>query len=234
MSDKEMITTTVEEIKELVTDKEQVAEIVELHETDVLNTFGNTSDFEAVQRFAKALSKSDVVPEAYRDNIPNCMVAIDMANRMGLTPFMVMQNLYIVKGKPSWSGQACRALIENDGRYTNITTVYIGEKGTDGWGCYLQAETKSTGKLVKGPTVDIAMAKKEGWYSKKDKYGNETSKWQSMPELMLAYRAAAFFARVYCPSAMMGFQTVEEVTDIANAEKLRKTNNITSDILGGT
>lgn len=143
-----------------------------------------------------------------------------------------MQNLYIVKGKPSWSGQACRALIENDGRYRNITTVYIGEKGTDSWGCYLQAEAVKTGELVKGPTVDISMAKREGWYSKKDRDGYEISKWQTMPELMLAYRAAAFFARIYCPSAMMGFQTAEEVTDIANGEKVKKINNITSDIFG--
>ena len=30
---------------------------------------------------------------------------------------------------------------------------------------------------------------------------------------MLGYRAAAFFARLYCPDAMMGFQTYDEVMD---------------------
>ena len=34
-----------------------------------------------------------------------------------------------------------------------------------------------------------------------------------MPELMLAYRAAAFFARVYCPEILMGVQVEGEVED---------------------
>lgn len=230
MSDKEMITTTAEEIRE--PKESQESQLAELS-SGTMNVFGNVADFEQAQRFAKALVNSDLVPDNYKSNMSNCMIAVDIASRMGLSPLTVMQNLYIVRGKPSWSGQACRALIENDGRYKDIKTVYIGEKGQDNWGCYLEARYAETGELIKGPVVDIAMAKAEGWYSKKDRNGNETSKWQTMPELMLAYRAAAFFARVYCPSAMMGFQTAEEVTDISNAEKTKKINNITSDILGG-
>lgn len=61
------------------------------------------------------------------------------------------------------------------------------------------------------------MAKDEGWYSKKDKYGNETSKWQTMPELMLAYRASAFFARVHISNSLMGCSVEGEVEDIEKA-----------------
>lgn len=229
MSDKEMITTTAEEVKE---SKAQESQLVESF-AGTMNVFGNTADFAQAQRFAKSLVCSDLVPDNYKGNISNCMIAIDIANRMGLSPMAVMQNLYIVRGKPSWSGQACRALIENDGRYKDVKTIYIGERGKDNWGCYLEARYAETDELIKGPVVDIAMAKKEGWYSKKDRNGNETSKWQTMPELMLAYRAAAFFARVHCPSVMMGFQTTEEITDISNVEKSKRINNITSDILGG-
>ena len=63
------------------------------------------------------------------------------------------------------------------------------------------------------------MAKAEGWYSKPDKYGNETSKWQTMPEQMLAYRAASFFARVYIPNALMGVSVEGESEDIAKDER---------------
>ena len=52
----------------------------------------------------------------------------------------------------------------------------------------------------------MAMVKAEGWIT--------NSKWKSMPEQMLAYRAAAFFARVYCPESLMGLQTYEEVIDV--------------------
>ena len=227
MSD-EMIMATAEEVKELSKPETQLES-----SANALNVFGNVADFEQAQRFAKALVNSDVIPENYKGNIANCMIAIDIANRMGLSPLTVMQNLYIVLGKPSWSGQACRALIENDGRYKDIRTIYVGERGQDNWGCYLEAKYIESDELIKGPLVDIAMAKKEGWYSKKDRNGNETSKWQTMPELMLAYRAAAFFARVYCPSAMMGFQTTEEISDISNAQRVKKAESITADILEG-
>lgn len=192
----------------------------------VTNIFGDMQQFENAQRMAKLLSVSDCVPESYKGKLANCTIAIDIANRMGLSPLTVMQNLYIVRGKPSWSGQACRALIQNDGRFKNDDIVYVGDPNTDEWGCYMTAVNIKTGAEVKGPTVTIGMAKKEGWYS--------NPKWQHMPELMLAYRAAAFFVRVHCPSAMMGFQTTEEVIDVTNTEKQTKTSSITADILGGT
>jgi len=191
------------------------------------NIFGDLEQFESAQRVAKLLAASDCVPEQYQKNPANCVVAIDIANRMGLSPLSVMQNLYIVKGKPSWSGQACRALIKNEGTFVDDDLVYVGEPDTDSWGCYLIATNVKTGKVVKGATVTIGMAKKEGWYSKAG------SKWQTMPELMLAYRAAAFFAKANCPSAMMGLQTYEEVRDIENAQRQKKTADLTADILGG-
>ena len=51
----------------------------------------------------------------------------------------------------------------------------------------------------------MAMAKSEGWLS--------NPKWKSMPEQMLAYRAAAFFARVYCPEVLMGVSAEGEIED---------------------
>ena len=92
-------------------------------------------------------------------------------------------------------------------------------KRQDTWGCRVEAEDRETGEKVKGPEVTIQMAKAEGWYSKKDRYGNEASKWQSMPEMMLAYRAAAFFARIYIPNALMGARVEGEVEDIVGNEK---------------
>ena len=133
-----------------------------------------------------------------------------MANRMNVSPMMVMQNLYVVKGKPSWSGQACNTLIASNGKFEprSLEHIYFGDKNTDEWGCYLKATRKDNGETVRGPEVTIKMAKSEGWYQK------QGSKWQTMPELMLAYRASAFFARVHCPDSLMGVQVEGEVEDI--------------------
>lgn len=195
-------------------------EIMNVEETTAIsNPFGSESNFKALMQVAEAFSKTSIVPAAYQNKPEDCMIAIDMANRMQVSPMFVMQNLYVVKGKPSWSGQACMSLIKANPEYKEVRPVYTGERGSNSWGCYIQAIRRSTGDTVTGPEVTIGIAKAEGWFSKKDKYGNETSKWQTMPELMLAYRAAAFFARVYIPDSLMGCRVEGEVEDIQPAEK---------------
>lgn len=181
---------------------------------EVASPFGSSENFQKLFDIGKMFASSSLVPDRYRGKPMDCAIAVDMANRMGVSPMMVMQQLYVVKGNPQWSGQACMSLIRGSSEYKNVRPVYTGKKGEDSWGCYIEAEKKKTGEIVKGTEVTIAMAKAEGWYSKKDKYGNETSKWQTMPELMLAYRAAAFFARVYIPNALMGCAVEGEAEDI--------------------
>ena len=187
----------------------------QLHELSTNGVFSSTDNFKEIFDIGKMFASSSLVPQAYQGKPMDCTIAVDMANRMGISPMMVMQNLYVVRGKPSWSGQACTALIEGSGKFKNVKHIYTGEKGTDTWGCYLQATRTEDGEIIKGTEVTIAIAKAEGWYSKPDKYGKETSKWQTMPELMLAYRASAFFARVHIPNALMGVSVEGEVEDIA-------------------
>lgn len=175
---------------------------------DMRDVWQDKQAFETAMRGAVALSQSTLVPVQYQRRPDNCLIALDMANRMGLTPLVVMQNLYVVSGRPSWSGQACKMLIENCGRFERVETIYTGTKGTPERGCYLRAIRRLTGETIDGTEVTMTMAKQEGWI---DKSG---SKWKTMPELMLAYRAAAFFARVHCPEALMGMTTVEEQADI--------------------
>lgn len=184
------------------------------------NVFSDKEAFQSLFDIAKMFASSTLVPVNYQGKPMDCAIAVDMANRMNVSPMMVMQNLYVVKGKPQWSGQACTSLISGSGKFRNVTHVYVGERNTDDWGCYVEAERISNNEIVKGALVTIAMAKAEGWYSKKDKYGNETSKWQTMPELMLAYRASAFFARVHIPESLMGVSVEGEVEDISKPERV--------------
>lgn len=193
--------------------------------------YGIIERMSRAQKLAAYVATASNIPENYRNKPADCMIAIDMADRMNVSPMFVFQNMYVVKGKPSWSGQACKAVIDNCGKFKNAKHVYFGEEGTDSRGCYITAERIEDGEVVNGVKVTIAMAKGEGWYSKKDKYGNETSKWQTMPELMLAYRAAAFFARVHCPEYLMGLQTSDEIDDISKNEK--PVSNLNSVLKGG-
>ena len=156
---------------------------------------------------AQNLSKSEIIPQSYKGKPADCLIAIDIANRLGLSPAIVMQNSQCVRGNFTWKGSACKAMIDGCGRYQKTRYVYVGEEGKDSYGCYLEA-IDNDGEIIKGVPVTIAMAKKEGWYNK------DGSKWQTMSDLMLKYRAAAFFMRTECASIAMGFLTKEEVEDV--------------------
>lgn len=240
---------------------------------DVAMGFGNLESFELMQRAAKLLASSTLVPAAYRAEITktdrygnvtdtrqnpnalaNSVVALNMAQRMGADPLAVMQNLYIVEGRPSWSSQWIIAAINSCGRFSPLRfdikalgkrkveyvtfvwenkqrreerkTVEIEDKLCVAWAVesgvtipqFSLEDLKEFGgvygcckeygiPLVESPEVSIELAVKEGWYTKNG------SKWQTMPDVMLRYRTASFFGKLYAPELLMGLQTAEEVHD---------------------
>lgn len=175
--------------------------------------FFDLQGFELMQRVAKAFASSTLVPQAYQNNIPNCMIALNLAQRLRADELMVMQNLYIVHGRPGWSSQFLIATFNQNGRFTAIRYEFFGEKDTDSWGCRAWAIETSTGEKIVGPDITIGLARKEGWY---DKSG---SKWKTIPQLMLMYRAAGWTIRVYAPEIAMGLPTAEEIGDTYDAQR---------------
>lgn len=175
--------------------------------------FSTIAAFEDGQRIAKGLCSSELVPAAYRNNIPNTMIALEMANRLKISPFEVMQNLDIIKGKPSWSSTFIIASLNSCGRFKPLRFEFVGGENSksdnDNYGCRAYTDDLD-GNRITGPIVTWAMVKAEGWLSKSG------SKWQTMPELMFQYRAASFFGRLYAPDILKGMQTAEEVKDVFN------------------
>lgn len=173
--------------------------------------FSNIESFKDGQRIAQALSSADLVPKAYKNNIPNTMIALEMANRIGVSAFMVMQNLDIINGKPSWSSTFIISAINSCGRFKPLRFRFEGEdKKSLDYGCRAIAVDIETNEELVGPIVDWGMVKAEKWL---DKTG---SKWKTMPELMFHYRAASFFGRLYAPDILKGMLSVEEQVDISS------------------
>lgn len=210
----------------------------------------NLEAFELSQRIAKMLSASTLVPEQYRQTIKvktgkdqygnmtfreepnpnglaNCVIALNMASRLNADPLMVMQNLYLIEGRPSWSSQFIMAAINSCGRFSALRFELedLGEKEIEYtetvWenrskknvvkkitirdlSCVAFAVERETGERIESSKITMEMAVKEGWY------GKNGSKWQTMPEQMLRYRAASFFGRVYAPELLMGLRSSEE------------------------
>jgi hypothetical protein len=175
--------------------------------------FTNLQSFELAQRAAKLLASSTLVPKDYQGNIPNCVIALNMAARIGADPLLVMQNLYVVHGRPGWSAQFTIACFNHCGRFSAMRYKFSGTEGKDDWSCQAYAIEKETGETIHGPVVSIGMAKKEGWYAKNG------SKWQTIPQLMLMYRAGAWLARTHAPEISMGLQTAEEINDVFDARQ---------------
>ena len=170
-----------------------------------VNPYGSKEAFNELFTKAQYLAKSDLVPDSYRNKPANCMIALDTANRLGVSPLFVMEQLTIVQGKRSWSGQACGMLIKRYPLFKDVELVYVGKENEESWGAYVQAVRKDNGKTIKGTTVTMKMAQLEGW--------TRNTKWKSMPEQMLAYRAYAFFARVHCADVLNGFMVEGEPED---------------------
>lgn len=185
------------------------------------NLLQNTKALAVINRLAERYAASDMVPASYKGKPDNCFVALELASRMDVSPVLVMQNLFVVQGKPSWAGQACKALIDGSGKFRDSEYVMTGSLADGTRGCYLQATNVRTGKVVHGTEITLKMAADEGWSTKAG------SKWKTMPEQMLKYRAAAFFARTECPEALMGFQTYEEQQDIGAAPQTAEKIKIT-------
>lgn len=165
--------------------------------------------WDLLQRQAIAYSKSTLVPKSYHGNVSDCIIALNMAARTGSDALMVMQNLYMVQGRPGWSAAFLIACINQCGRYDSLQ---YEERGTiedqANYAVRAFAHEKSTGQRLNGTWITWAMVKEEKWL---DKPG---SKWKTMPEQMFKYRAAAFWQRVYAPEIGMGFHTREELQDI--------------------
>lgn len=197
-------------------------DIVKSQKSITFNYF-DSEQFATMQRLCTMFANSELVPEMYRitDKNPkekavaNCMIAIETAQRIGASPLMVMQNMYIVYGKPSWSAKFLTATVNACGRFksikyrwTNLGNIKAGNQDIENWECVAYTSEKDSDELLESIPVSMQMAISEGWYDKKG------SKWRTMPKLMLQYRAVTYWTSAYAPELSMGIKTAEELHDI--------------------
>jgi hypothetical protein len=206
--------------------------------------FFNPQQFEVMQRISKLFAYSELVPDMYRVSeknpiekaMANCMIAIDMSQRIGASPLMIMQNLVIIYGRPSWSSKFLVATVNTCGRFEPLKykfinhgkigkinlTVYVKGQGAktevfdgtniDNIECIAYTTPKGSEDVLESSPVSVLMAIEEGWYTKSG------SKWKTMPKKMLMYRAASFWTNEYAPEISMGMKTEEEEHDIQDID----------------
>ena len=175
------------------------------HADGTLKPYDSPAAFTVAQRIASSLAASTLVPHEYRGSVPNCLVALELASRLRASPLMVMQSTHVIHGKPFFSASFVAACINTCGRFKPLQFRLEGHG--DNRACTAWTEDRD-GNIVEGPTVSIGMARLEGWLDKKG------SKWKTMPDLMLRYRAITFFGRIYASDILMGMHTVDEAEDM--------------------
>lgn len=202
-----------EEVKQEVAVKERVNMVANLAD----GIYSSSDTFNLAYQMAKGLSQSTLVPQQFQNNPANCLIALEQSNRLNISPMAVMQNLYIVQGKPSFSSSFIIGLINASGKYD--MELQFDEEEKDGKPYACTCWTEKDGRKVTGIKITMDMAEKEGWSKKNG------SKWITIPQVMLRYRAASFFARMNCPELSIGLYSKEELDDFTPIKKSKASLN---------
>jgi hypothetical protein len=181
--------------------KEEEKTKLVVHDSSEFAVYLDTARFEHSYRVAKAFSASDLIPKHYQGQVSNCLIATNLAFRVGMDPIMFMQKAPIINGKMTLEGQAVIALVNSMKPFkTGINFDYSGtpENPT----CTAWAITKD------GERIEYSLSKQEAL-----KIGNASKNpnWQNATKLMLSYRAATYLIRLYAPEVLMGLSLNDEV-----------------------
>lgn len=181
-------------------------------DTGPLAVYFDSATFNQGWRAAKLLSETALVPQRYAGKPADCFVGIALARRLGMEPFAVLPDLYVVHGTPAMSGKLVIALINKSGLYKGSLKFRFDSAKPPAW-CEAYAIERETGEEVRVRiSWDDVVA--NGW-------NRDGSKWKSMREQMFRYRAAAWFSRAYCPEVGFGLLTADEVEDDMSPEAKR-------------
>lgn len=174
-----------------------------------LAPFASAKSFAVALRMADNLADSNFVPEKFRGKPADLVFGMDIAHRTGMGLLPVLQSVFFVGGKPGFEAKFLIACLNATRRFSAIDYEEGGEG--DAQYCVAFATDLKTNKVKRGTKITIALAKAEGWYTRSG------SKWKTMPDQMLRYRAASFFIRAFAPDVALGMQTVDELQESVQA-----------------
>ena len=154
-----------------------------------------STQLDDMARMCKILAGSDMVPRAFQGNASNVFVALLVARRMDEDPITLMQNMYVLHGKPSFTASYMIARANRSGRLRG--GIHWTSEGT---GADLvvtaHATTADTGQQIDA-ALSMATARAEGW--------TRNGKYKTMPQVMLRYRTASLLIRQYLPDVLLGY-----------------------------
>lgn len=150
--------------------------------------------------YAERLAGANIVPDAFKRQPANILVALAIANDMGESAWTVMSEMSIISGKPSFSAKFMRARVRRAGHT-------IRESFKDGVARCVIIRADDP-KFEHVAEWDEAKARQHNLWGK--------GHWLKNPSLMLSNRALSECVREACYEVMSGVgYTPDEVMDFA-------------------
>ena len=175
---------------------------------------------EKALKFSEIMAQADIIPTHYRGKPANVFIAVQSALRMNLDPMQIMQNTFVISGKLGMVTAFAISLANQSGLFDSGIRYRIEGSGEN-------LKVTAYTNLKKGGaeisyTITMKEARAEGW--------TKNAKYQSLPELMLRYRAATLLIRTHVPEVLNGMHMVEEIEDVVISTKdvTPKTQSISS------
>ncbi len=152
--------------------------------------------FKEPMAMGEVFSKSGMFPDI--KTATQAVVKIMAGKELGMTPFQSMASIYIVNGKLALTSQAMSSLVKKTKKY-DYKVMKL-----DDTECSL--DFYEGGEKSGNSTFTFKDAAKAGLVNK--------DVWKNYPKNMLFARALSNGARFFCPDAISGYYTKEEVDDL--------------------
>jgi len=173
----------------------------------------NPSGFGELIEFAKMVSTTQIIPQAYQGKPDDIVAAVIMGADVGLSPMQALQNIAVIRGKATIWGDGLLAICQGHPAYAGIKEWLEGA-GTPEATAYCRIKRAVHGGIEETTqSFSVAQAKRANLWGNK-------GPWAQYPERMLQMRARAFALRDSFSDALKGFLPAEEVRDY-NDEPVR-------------
>ena len=153
-------------------------------------------NFDKLWRMAEALANSALsIPRELKGNVGDCLAIVTQAMIWGLNPFSVAQKAHVINGKLGYEAQLVNAVVmqsgaivgsfhyEHQGDACRVGAVLRGEQSIT-WGEWLAASTVTT---------------------------KNSPLWKTNPKQQMGYLQVKNWARSYCPGALLGIYSTDEL-----------------------
>lgn len=166
----------------------------------------NVALMESLHRFAVLMSESRVtVPVHLHGNVPDCMAVAMQSAQWGMNPFVVAQKTHIVSGRMGYEAQLVNAVVQSSGAIRGAFR-YEFEGAGSAMACRVGAVLAGESEVTWGE-----------WLKSSEVQTKNSPLWKVNPKQQMGYLQVKNWARLYCPGAILGVYTPDELIDVAPA-----------------